>query len=333
VKFVTFSVKTSLGSISHIGSLEGHRIKDLNAIYASYLRDGCNVYRWQELAQTIIPNDMLKFIEGGQLSREAANTSLAYYQQRGSPEMSQAGEKLIYQLEKVKLMAPIHRPVSIRDCSAFLEHIKHAEKGELPPAFYKYPAHYRTSTTDVIGTGDPILWPSYTEMLDYETEFAICIGKEGVNIPVEKASEYIFGYTIFNDISARDRQREEMAMRMGPAKGKCFQNSNIMGPCLVTPEEINADNLRMTAKINGELWSDGNSGTMTFKFPQIISYLSQDEPVYPGDIICSGTVGYGSGAENNKWLKPGDVIEMEVEGIGILKNKVERKLSNDIKNI
>jgi 2-keto-4-pentenoate hydratase/2-oxohepta-3-ene-1,7-dioic acid hydratase in catechol pathway len=327
VKFVTFSVKTTMGNMLRIGSFEDQHVIDLNAAYAVYLRDNCRIYRWQELAQVIVPKDMLKFIEGGQLSREAVDAALGYHNQMGHPEMSQDGEKLIYQLEEVKLMAPIHRPVSIRDCSAFLEHIKQMGKDkmqELPPAFYKYPANYRTSTTDVIGTGDPILWPSYTEKLDYETEFAICIGKEGVNIPVEKASEYIFGYTVFNDISARDRQFEEMTLRMGPSKGKCFQNSNIMGPCLVTPDEINADNLRMTAKINGELWSNGNSGTMTFKFPQIISYLSQDEPVYPGDIICSGTVGYGSGAENNKWLKPGDVIEMEVEGIGILKNKVER---------
>jgi 2-keto-4-pentenoate hydratase/2-oxohepta-3-ene-1,7-dioic acid hydratase in catechol pathway len=112
---------------------------------------------------------------------------------------------------------------------------------------------------------------------------------------------------------------------MGPAKGKCFQNSNVMGPCLVTPDELDANNLRMTTKVNGELWSDGNTGTMDFKFPQIISYLSQDDPLYPGEIIGSGTVGYGCGGELNKFLKPGDVIEMEIEGIGILKNKVEKK--------
>lgn len=191
--------------------------------------------------------------------------------------------------------------------------------------FFEIPAHYRSSTTDVIGDGEDILWPTYSDILDYELEFAVCIGKKGLNIPVEKTDEYIFGYTIFNDISARDMQRKEMALRMGPAKGKCFQNSNIMGPCLVTPDEIDANNLRMTTKVNGELWSDGNSGTMTFKFPQIISYLSKDDSLYPGEIIGSGTVGFGCGSEINKWLKPGDVIEMEVQGIGVLKNKVVRK--------
>ncbi len=326
MRFVTFEVKTEIGPRQRIGVQNNSGIIDLQNAYATFLRDGRGVYRWRELSYTIVPDDMLKFIEGGGFSREAVDLALDYFKAQGNPEESQSGERLVYKLSDIKLMAPIPRPVSIRDCSAFLEHVKHAQGGKpLPPVFDKIPAHYRTSTTDVIGTEDPILWPSYTEKLDYETEFAVCIGKEGVNIPVEKAGEYIFGYTIFNDITARDRQQEEMALLMGPAKGKCFQNSNIMGPCLVTPDELDANNLRMTTKINGEVWSDGNSSTMTFKFPQIISYLSQDEPVYPGEIICSGTVGNGCGAELNKWLKPGDIIEMEVQGIGVIRNKVFRK--------
>jgi 2-keto-4-pentenoate hydratase/2-oxohepta-3-ene-1,7-dioic acid hydratase in catechol pathway len=301
-------------------------IVDLQNAYAAYLRDSRGIYRWHELSYSIVPDDMIKFIEGGDISREAGVLALNYLKENGNPEMSQFGERLIYKRSDVKLLAPVPRPVSIRDCSAFLDHIKHFQKGKpLLPVFEKIPAHYRASTTDVIGTDDTILWPSYSERLDYETEFAICIGKKGVNIPVEEAEKYIFGYMVFNDISARDRQREEMALLMGPAKGKCFQNSNVMGPCLVTPDELDANNLRMTTKVNGELWSDGNTGTMDFKFPQIISYLSQDDPLYPGEIIGSGTVGYGCGGELNKFLKPGDVIEMEIEGIGILKNKVEKK--------
>jgi 2-keto-4-pentenoate hydratase/2-oxohepta-3-ene-1,7-dioic acid hydratase in catechol pathway len=195
----------------------------------------------------------------------------------------------------------------------------------LPEVFYEIPAHYRTSSTDVIGPDEPIFWPSYTDKLDYELEIAVCIGKEGVNIPVEKAEEYIFGYTIFNDISARDIQSKEMELRLGPAKSKSFQNSNIMGPCLVTPDELNANNLRMKARINGEVWSDGNTRDMHFKFHQLIAYLSKDDPLYPGEFIGSGTVGFGCGMELNKWIRPGDVVELEIEGIGILRNKVERR--------
>jgi 2-keto-4-pentenoate hydratase/2-oxohepta-3-ene-1,7-dioic acid hydratase in catechol pathway len=161
--------------------------------------------------------------------------------------------------------------------------------------------------------------------LDYELEIAVCIGKYGKNISSDKAAEYIAGYTIFNDISARDIQAKEMELRLGPSKGKNFENANIMGPCLVTPDELDVNNLRMMARINNEVWSDGNSRDMYFKFPDLIAYLSKDEPIYPGEFICSGTVGSGCGLEHGKWLKPGDVVELEIEGIGILKNKVERR--------
>jgi 2-keto-4-pentenoate hydratase/2-oxohepta-3-ene-1,7-dioic acid hydratase in catechol pathway len=154
---------------------------------------------------------------------------------------------------------------------------------------------------------------------------AVCIGGHGVNIAEERAEGYVFGYTIFNDISARDIQQKEMQMMLGPAKGKSFENSNIMGPCLVTPDELDTENMRMSARINGEIWSDGNMKDMHFEFPQLIAFLSKDDPIYPGEFIGSGTLGFGSGMENNKWLKPGDIVELEVEGIGVLRNKVERR--------
>ncbi|MFC1916033.1 fumarylacetoacetate hydrolase family protein [Chloroflexota bacterium] len=324
MKLVTFEVKTEVGKFQRIGVLRDQEVIDLNAAYSSYLREVRGIYRWRELAQSILPTDMLKFIEGGDMSKEAAQLALDYLEREGGSE-GKDGEKLIYQVGKVRLMAPVPRPVSIRDCMAFFQHIKDAlHLEELPQVYYEIPAHYRSSTTDVIGPDDPILWPSYTEKLDYELEFAVCIGKQGVNIPAEKAEEYIYGYTIFNDISARDIQKEEMALELGPAKGKNFQNSKIMGPCLVTPDELDANNLRMVARINGEVWSDGNSRDMHFQFPQLIAYLSKDDPVYPGEFIGSGTVGSGCGLELDRWLKPGDVVELEVAGIGILRNKVER---------
>jgi 2-keto-4-pentenoate hydratase/2-oxohepta-3-ene-1,7-dioic acid hydratase in catechol pathway len=330
MKLVTFEVKTTIGAVQRIGVLRGQGVIDLHAAYAAYLKKARSIYRWRELAQAILPTDMLKFIEGGEIALEAAQRALEYAEKENSQGVGQNGEGLFYRLNEVRLLAPIPRPVSIRDCSAFLQHIINARAlgqapTELPEVFYEIPAHYRTSSTDVIGPDEPIFWPSYTEKLDYELEIAVCIGKEGVNIPVEKAEEYIFGYTIFNDISARDIQSKEMELRLGPAKSKSFQNSNIMGPCLVTPDELNANNLRMKARINGEVWSDGNTRDMHFKFPQLIAYLSKDDPLYPGEFIGSGTVGFGCGMELNKWIRPGDVVELEIEGIGILRNKVERR--------
>jgi 2-keto-4-pentenoate hydratase/2-oxohepta-3-ene-1,7-dioic acid hydratase in catechol pathway len=324
MKFVTFEVKTTIGNRTRIGVLGKDIITDLHAAYASYLREVRGIYNWRNLAEVIVPPDMLRYIENGEMAKEATQTALDYVRRTGA-EVGREGERIIYRLDAVKLKAPVPRPSALIDGGAFLEHAKNVLRlKELPPPFYEIPAHYRTSHTDVVGTDEPIIWPSYSEQLDYELEFAVCIGKYGVDIPVEKADDYIFGYTVYNDISARDVQGKEMAMALGPAKGKNFWNSNIMGPCLVTPDEIDVSNLRMIARINGEIWSDGNSSTMHFTFPQIISYISKEDPIHPGTFIGSGTVGFGCGRELNRYIKPGDVVELEVEGIGILKNRVER---------
>jgi 2-keto-4-pentenoate hydratase/2-oxohepta-3-ene-1,7-dioic acid hydratase in catechol pathway len=330
MKFVTFEVGTAVGMVRRIGVLRGQKIIDLHAAYASYLREVRAIYRWRELAQALVPTDMLKFIEGGEMAMDAAHLALEYFEKTGSPEVRQDGEKQSYRLDEVKLAAPVPRPVSIRDCTAFPQHSMNMRSlkklpPELPALWYELPAHYRTSCTDVIGPDEPILWPSYTDQLDYEMEVAVCIGRRGVNVSAEKAGEYIFGYTIYNDISARDIQQKEMALVLGPGKGKSFENSNIMGPCLVTPDEIDADNLKMTARINGETWSEGNTRDMHFKFSQLIAHLSKDDPLHPGEFIGSGTVGFGSGMELNKWIKPGDTVELEVDGIGVLRNRVERR--------
>ncbi len=331
MKFVTFEVKTAIGPVQRIGVLRRQGVIDLHAAYASYLRDIRGIYRWREMAEAILPPDMLKFIEGGEMSMDAANQALDHDEKGGGRTTNDKVSRTFYQLNEIRLLAPVPRPVSIRDCSAFLQHVMNARARagmptELPQVNYEIPAHYRTSSTDVVGTDEPIFWPSYTERLDYELEIALCIGKQGVNISADAAKEYIFGYTIFNDISARDIQRKEMELKLGPAKAKSFRNSNIMGPCLVTTDEIDAGNLRMTARINGEIWSDGNTKDMNFTFGQLVAYLSKDDAIYPGEFIASGTVGFGCGMELDRWIKPGDMIELEIEGIGILRNKVNPKV-------
>ncbi len=324
MKLVTFEVKTETGVARRLGILHGSDIIDLNTAYASYLGTVRGIYRSRELADALVPPDMLRFIEGGKISMEAGRKALEHFESEGRQD-GQDGARLIFRFDEVALLAPVPRPVSIRDCSAFLQHHRNMLQGrELPDDILKLPVHYRASSTDVAGPETPIFWPSYTEKLDYELEVAVCISKYGVNIPEVKAGEYIFGYTIYNDVSARDMQVREMRLRFGPGKGKSFKNSNIMGPCLVTPDELDAGNLRMMARINGEVWSDGNTRDMHFKFPQLIAYLSKDDPIYPGEFIGSGTIGFGSGMELDKWIKPGDIVELEVEGIGILRNKVER---------
>jgi len=169
--------------------------------------------------------------------------------------------------------------------------------------------------------------PPYTKQLDYELEWGVYIGKQGTDIPVDRAHEYIGGYTIFNDFSARDTQQHEMRGRLGPAKGKDFDTGNAIGPWLVTPDEIpDPYNLTMTARVDGEEWSRGNSGETSYRFDELIAYMSRSETLYPGDFIgsgtCSGRLGKGCGLEQGRFLTAGNIVELEVEHIGVLRNRV-----------
>lgn len=161
--------------------------------------------------------------------------------------------------------------------------------------------------------------------MDYELELACIIGKTGKEIAKDKAMEHVFGFTIFNDFSARDAQMAEMAAQLGPAKGKDFDTGNVLGPWIVTLDEIgDRDALAMDARINGERLGGGNSGQMHHKWPAILAHISQSETIYAGEVIASGTVGTGCGLELGRKLAPGDVIELEIEKIGVLRNRIVR---------
>jgi 2-keto-4-pentenoate hydratase/2-oxohepta-3-ene-1,7-dioic acid hydratase in catechol pathway len=269
---------------------------------------------------------MIEFLAGGQISRAAAEDALAYIDTQHSAK-GPRGETLAFAAHEISLLAPVPRPNSIRDTLSFEGHMINFERrtGKKTPArWYETPIYYKGNASSVSGPGVDIPWPDYTEKFDYELEFGIFIGKKGCNITVEDAPAYIGGYTIFNDMSARDIIPGEVQMFLGPCKGKDMDAGNIMGPCLVTPDELDVSNLEMMARINGEEWSRSNSNDMYWSFPQIIEYISRFETLYPGDFIGSGTVANGCGDEIERWIKPGDVVELEVEGIGILRNKIIR---------
>lgn len=221
------------------------------------------------------------------------------------------------------LACPLDKINLYRD---FYAHEKHVAKGfekrgeSIPEAWYEIPAYYKGSTSGFIGPDEIVPWPSYTNKLDYELEFGVVIGKDGFNIPEEKALDHIFGYSVFNDISARDIQKKEMAVRLGPAKGKDF--CSIMGPVIVTADEFHGKepNLKMTATINGEIWSEGMTGDMHYTWAQMIAHASKEEWLLATDFMGSGTVGTGCGLEIDKWIQPGDTVELEIESIGKLKN-------------
>ncbi len=236
------------------------------------------------------------------------------------------------------LFSPIRYPTSLRDFYAFEQHVRTANENrgrEVPQEWYEIPVFYFSNHTAIYGPGEAIPYPSYSSALDYELEVACVIGKPGRDIPADKAEEHIFGYMIYNDWSARDVQRKEMAVGLGPAKGKDFAQS--FGPYLVTPDEL-ADrhtgrpgvyDLEMVARVNGVERSRGNWKDLYWSFGQMIERASQDVTLQPGDVIGSGTVGTGCLLELTKgqgpWLQPGDVVELEIERLGILRNTVGEK--------
>lgn len=252
----------------------------------------------------------------------------------GAREAAHAASKESFALEEVRLLAPL-KPASLRDAYAFEQHVKTANENRgrnVPEGWYKFPVFYYTNHHSIFGPGEDIPCPPYTSEMDYELEIAVVIGKPGINLTPETAADHIFGYTIFNDWSARDVQREEMKVGLGPAKGKDFASS--LGPLIVTPDEFaqktagrpGVYDLSMTARINGVEMSRANLKDIFWSFGEIIARASQSAMIHPGDVIGSGTVGTGCLLELTKtkgpYLKVGDVIELEVEGIGVLRNAI-----------
>lgn len=245
-----------------------------------------------------------------------------------------------FPLSRVRLFAPLPFPRSVRDFYAFEQHVKatRARRGlGMIPEWYEMPVFYFSNHNAIFGPDDEIPKPRATQELDYELEIACVIGKPGRDIPVEEAESYIAGYMIMNDWSARDIQRKEMKLNLGPAKGKDFATS--FGPALVTPDELedrrivreegkgSVYDLAMTARVNSRELSRGNFKDIYYTFAQMIAYASQDTMLYPGDVLGSGTVGTGCILElgpetTGGWLKPGDVVELEVERLGVLRNRV-----------
>ncbi len=247
------------------------------------------------------------------------------------------GFPIAYPLETVQLYPPLPRPMSLRDFYAFEQHVTtaFANRGRpVPPEWYQFPVFYYSNTNAIFGSGEAIPYPAYSRELDYELEVACVIGRPGINISPQEADQYIFGYTLFNDWSARDIQRMEIKVGLGPAKGKDFAAS--LGPWITTPDEL-ADrstgrpgvyDLQLCARVNGTECSSGNWKDIHYSFGEMIARASQDVYLQPGDVLASGTVGSGCLLElthgKGPWLQPGDTVELEAERLGVLRNQVLR---------
>lgn len=257
-------------------------------------------------------------VEGTMVELIAAGPELLAVIQRhvagtGSPPVSGA-----------RLCAPL-RPRTLRDFLTFERHLHNVFSRlgrEISAEWYRVPGYYKGMPDTVIGPEDEIPWPSYSDYLDHELELAAVIGRPGRDIAPDRAHEHIFGWTIWNDLSARDVQAVELPLNMGPGKAKDWDGSNVLGPCLITADEFDGGNARMTVRINGETWGGASSAEMHHSFADLIAYASQDQMLHPGEVLGSGTAPGGSGIELDRRLQPGDTIEMEIEGIGVLRNRV-----------
>ena len=327
MKLVTYQIATPLGRFDRLGVLSDGGIVDLNFAELVRLTER-GVAAAARLAAATVPPEMIAFLDGGAESLEAAREALTFAEKNGYPAGEPAGpggEVVVHDPASVKILAPLPRPRSLRDFLTFEQHAGRSwrAKGEsLPQQWYDMPIYYKGSHHAILGPDEDLIWPSYTEQLDYELELACVLGGTGRNLTAAEAEKRIFGYTVMNDFSARDIQFEEMVCRLGPAKGKDFGTA--IGPCLVTADELDPRNLRMIARVNGEVWSDGNSGTSYWTFPQMVEHVSREETLWPGEVFGSGTVGLGCGLELGRFLQPGDVVELEIEGIGVLRNRVVR---------
>ncbi|HET6967940.1 MAG TPA: fumarylacetoacetate hydrolase family protein [Ornithinibacter sp.] len=238
-------------------------------------------------------------------------------------------------IEHVTMLTPVPEPPSIRDFYAFEAHVAAGRRSrglEMEPEWYELPVFYFSNTASILGPDDPVRAPTGTVELDYELEVAAVIGRECADVDPSRWVDVVAGFTIMDDWSARDLQRREMALNLGPAKGKDFGTS--LGPVLVTPDELLADDgvprAAMEARVNGEAWSRGELGDLHHGWGTLIAHASQDTRLRPGDVIGSGTVGTGCilelglvhGRDRYPYLSSGDEVELEVAGIGVLRNRV-----------
>ncbi|MGB8389887.1 fumarylacetoacetate hydrolase family protein [Mycobacterium sp.] len=321
MRLATFTVTTALGPARRLGLLEeAGTLLDVNAAYAQLVVSRLADDRVRPVADAVLPPDLLGFLANGSVGRDALDE---VRDAEFGADRNEFGQQLRYRFDDIELLAPLPRPRSIRDCSAFEEHVRNTSgRRGVPEEWYRHPVYYKGNPASVVGTGTPVRRPAGETRMDYELEFAAIIGRTGRDIAVGRALDHVAGYTVFNDVSCRDIQLAEMRAFLGPAKGKDFDGGNVLGPFLVTPDDFDPTQPNaMVARVDGEEWSRGHTDSLHYSVPEIISYISRDETLYPGDVIGVGTVGRGCGLELGRFPQMGQEVTLEIAGLGTLRNR------------
>ena len=315
----------------------------------AFVNNDTNIVDLATAAGEIYPDDdgmafasMLALIDGG----EAALTRTYELCDR---TVTWGVDSAILARDAVRLEAPLPNPRRLRDCACFLQHLRNAREVrhtrlaareadpeaaleryraagalDVPPEWVAAPVYLNSNHLSIIGPEDAAIWPHGARRMDYELEWAMVTGRSGSDITTANAADHIFGYMVFNDISARDLQAIEIRSGAGMGgPGKDFDAGNVFGPCIVTADEIpDPYNLTMCARINDKEWSRGNSSMMDHRFEDVLTHLSRNQTIHAGEVFGSGTVPTGCGLEHNRYLEDGDVIELEVESLGTLTTRL-----------
>lgn len=326
MRLVTFtdSARGVLGQ--RIGVLHENDVVDLYAAeFSKARRNGDDVEASRLIAARRAPADMVAFFDSGEDGRRRADLAVGnavIADEVGDDNAGPFGEAAVRPATSVRLCAPVPRPRRIRDYLCYSDHLTGAGL-TVPPAFAAFPICYKCNVETVVGPEETLRWPVYSEQLDFELELGVFVSRPGRDIAVEDATKHIGGVTIFNDVSARDIQLYEMSLNIGTSKGKDFCTA--MGPCVATLDELDPDDIKVTARINGETWVTSSNATARYSFAEVLAWASYGEPVYSGEFLATGTVGGGCGLELDRWIAPGDVVELEAEGIGVLSNPVGQR--------
>ena len=320
MKLVSFEINTALGHARRLGVLiddeDTGRIIDLTSCYTAYLAEETDEPTPRQIAGVRCPPDMIGWLKGAHKSRKAAEDAISWVKTRLNDEQDLPGldgEKLIFERQSVKLLAPVPRPGSFRDFSIFQTHMSKADVPFLKTEnWYVTPPYYKGNCDTITGPEDPVPFPYYTERLDLEIELGIIVGKKGSNLTIDEAKDHIAGYTILVDPSCRDGYKREP---FGPNKRKDFCTP--MGPCLATADTIDERNIDCSVSVDGELWWEGNTGEpRSFWAEHLVAYVSDNETIYPGDVIGTGTVGLGCSMDIHKWPQVGQTMTFSMAGIG-----------------
>ncbi|MCX5794471.1 MAG: fumarylacetoacetate hydrolase family protein [Elusimicrobia bacterium] len=330
MKLVSFEVATLLGPFTRLGALWREQVVDLNLAAAARLgRLGRSQPR--RLADALLPADMLAFLDRGQDALAEARQALDFAAGETEKHRTPAGprgERVVHQLGDVRLLAPL-QPRSLRDFFAYEDHALKAWSragAPLPAAWYEHPVYFKGNAREIYGPDQEVPWPSYTRRFDFEAEVACVVGAPGRDLSPEDAPARIAGFTILDDFSARDVMKSEFACGMGPAKGKDFAYG--LGPCLVTADEVGPEeDLEIQVRVNGELWSQGRTADRYWSWGLMLSHVSQEETLQPGDVLGSGTFFRGCGLDLERWVKPGDEVELRVDKLGSLRHRIGKPKS------